>query len=160
MASPVHSAQVFRFGLFEVDVAQNVLTRNGMRVKIADQSLCVLIHLLGNPGRIVTREELRHKLWPEGTYVDFDGSLNVILKRLRAALGDDPENPCFIETVPRRGYRFIAPVSVEPPRNSAETAPKADVHSPVAAELPPVAMAGENGGPFPDILQCLRCFYS
>lgn len=140
MASPVHSAQVFRFGLFEVDVAQNVLTRNGMRVKIADQSLCVLIHLLGNPGRIVTREELRHKLWPEGTYVDFDGSLNVILKRLRAALGDDPENPCFIETVPRRGYRFIAPVSVEPPRNSAETAPKADVHSPVAAELPPVAM--------------------
>jgi DNA-binding winged helix-turn-helix (wHTH) protein len=83
-----------------------------VRVKVADQSLWVLVHLLENPGRIVTREELRQKLWPEGTYVDFDGSLNVILKRLRAALDDDSENPRFIETVPRRGYRFIAPVSV------------------------------------------------
>jgi len=111
MELPVVSAQVFRFGLFELDVAQNALLRSGVRVKIADQSLCVLVHLLENPGRIVTRDELRQKLWPDGTYVDFDGSLNVILKRLRGVLGDDSENPRFIETVPKRGYRFIAPVS-------------------------------------------------
>jgi eukaryotic-like serine/threonine-protein kinase len=120
MASPVHSAQVFRFGLFELDVAQNALTRNGVRVKVADQSLCVLIYLLESPGKIVTREELRQKLWPDGTYVDFDGSLNVILKRLRAALSDDSENPRFIETIPRRGYRFIAPVSIKEATNEAE----------------------------------------
>src|SRR5215813_4921140 len=106
---------LFRFGLFEADVARNALTRNGVRVKIHDQPLRVLILLLQRPGEIVTREELRQNLWPEGTYVDFDGSLNVILKKLRAALDDDSDNPRFIETVPRRGYRFIAPVSNDRP---------------------------------------------
>ncbi len=105
------SANIFRFGLFEADAAGSRLTRNGVRVKIQDQPFRVLILLLDRPGEIVTREELRQKLWPEGTYVDFDGSLNVILKKLRAAIDDDSENPRFIETVPRRGYRFIAPVS-------------------------------------------------
>jgi eukaryotic-like serine/threonine-protein kinase len=103
--------KVFRFGLFELDVAQDTLTRNGVRVRIHDQPLQVLVLLLQRSGEIVTREELRQRLWPEGTYVDFDGSLNVILKKLRAALDDDSDNPRFIETVPRRGYRFIAPVS-------------------------------------------------
>lgn len=103
--------KVFRFGLFELDVAQDTLTRNGVRVRIHDQPLRVLVLLLQRPGEIVTREELRQRLWPEGTHVDFDGSLNVILKKLRAALDDDSDNPRFIETVPRRGYRFIAPVS-------------------------------------------------
>jgi len=106
-AAPVH---IFRFGLFEADSARDTLTRRGVRVKIQDQPLRVLILLLERPGEIVTREELRRKLWPEGTYVDFDGSLNVILKKLRAAIDDDSDNPRFIETVPRRGYRFIAPV--------------------------------------------------
>jgi DNA-binding winged helix-turn-helix (wHTH) protein/tetratricopeptide (TPR) repeat protein len=82
-----------------------------VRVKIQDQPFRVLILLLERPGEILTREELRQKLWPEGTFVDFDGSLNVIFKKLRAALDDDSDNPRFIETVPRRGYRFIAPVS-------------------------------------------------
>lgn len=113
MTSPVGSARIFRFGVFEVDVARGSLTRNGIRVKLAEQSLSVLIHLLENPDRIVTREELRQGLWPGGTYVDFDGSLNVILKRLRAALGDSAENPIFIETLPKRGYRFVAPVAIE-----------------------------------------------
>lgn len=107
---PVH---IFRFGLFEADVARNTLTRNGVRVKIQDQPFRVLVLLLERPGEIVSREELRQSLWPEGTYVDFDGSLNVILKKLRAAIDDDPDNPRFIETVPRRGYRFIAPVAVK-----------------------------------------------
>jgi len=103
---------IFRFGTFEVDPARNTLTRSGSRVKIQDQPFRLLLLLLERPGDIVSREELRQKLWPEGTYVDFDGSLNVILKRLRGAIDDDPDNPRFIETVPRRGYRFIAPVSV------------------------------------------------
>jgi DNA-binding winged helix-turn-helix (wHTH) protein/TolB-like protein len=101
---------LFRFGLFEADPAGSTLTRNGTRVKIQEQPFRLLLLLLERPGQVITREELRHKLWPEGTYVDFDGSLNVILKRLRAAIDDDPENARFIETIPRRGYRFIAPV--------------------------------------------------
>ena len=109
---------LFRFGLFEADVARNTLSRNGVRVKIQDQPFRALILLLQHPGEIVSREELRAKLWPQGTYVDFDGSLNVILKKLRAALEDNSDNPVFIETVPRRGYRFIAPVQVEEPKSA------------------------------------------
>jgi len=103
---------VFQFGLFEANKVDGVLLRSGTKVKIQEQPFRLLVLLLERPGEVVTREELRQRLWPEGTYVDFDGSLNVILKRLRAALDDDPENPRFIETIPRRGYRFIAPVSV------------------------------------------------
>ena len=106
------STNIFRFGLFEADAARGTLTRSGLRVKVQDQPFRVLLVLLDRPGEIVSREELRQKLWPEGTYVDFDGSLNVILKKLRAAIEDDSDNPRFIETVPRRGYRFIAPVSL------------------------------------------------
>ena len=107
--------QVFRFGLFEADATRGSLTRDGVRVKIQEQPFRVLLLLLERPGEIVSREELRQKLWPDGTFVDFDGSLNVILKKLRAAIDDDPDNPCFVETIPRRGYRFIAPVSVHEP---------------------------------------------
>src|SRR6185312_3920906 len=106
------SGNLFRFGLFEADPVDCPLNRNGGRVKIQDQPFRLLVLLLEHPGEVVSREELRQALWPEGTHVDFDGSLNVILKRLRAALDDDPERPRFIETVPRRGYRFIAPVAV------------------------------------------------
>src|SRR6185295_19225220 len=105
------SDSVFNFGLFEANPRDGVLRRGGTKVKIQEQPFRLLLLLLERPGEVVTREELRQRLWPEGTYVDFDGSLNVILKRLRAAIDDDPENPRFIETVPRRGYRFIAPVS-------------------------------------------------
>ena len=104
--------QVFRFGLFEANATRGSLTRDGVRVKIQEQPFRVLLTLLEHPGEIVTREDLRQKLWPDGTFVDFDGSLNVILKKLRAAIDDDSDNPCFVETIPRRGYRFIAPVSV------------------------------------------------
>src|ERR1700730_3414088 len=131
MESAVSSDQVFRFGLFAADVARNTLTRKAVRVKLQDQPFRVLILLLERPGEIVTRDELRQKLWPEGTFVDFDGSLNVILKKLRAALDDDPDNPRFIETVPRRGYRFIAPVAAER----------------AAVEPPPSANGVMHGGP-------------
>lgn len=113
------SAKIFRFGLFEANVVSGTLSRSGVRVKLQDQPFRVLIVLLEHAGEIVSREDLRQKLWPDGTYVDFDGSLNAVLKKLRAAIDDDSDNPRFIETVPRRGYRFIAPVSLEPAVSSA-----------------------------------------
>lgn len=103
---------MFRFGLFEADEAKSTLSRGGTPVKIQEQPFRLLLLLLERPGEIITREELRQRLWPDGTYVDFDGSLDVILKRLRSAIDDQPKNPRFIETLPRRGYRFIAPVTV------------------------------------------------
>jgi DNA-binding winged helix-turn-helix (wHTH) protein/tetratricopeptide (TPR) repeat protein/TolB-like protein len=112
MERVVASGQLFRFGLFEADPSNGTLTRKGIRIKLQEQPFRVLILLLERAGEIISRDEMRQRLWPEGTYVDFDGSLNVILKKLRAALEDDSDNPRFVETVPRRGYRFIAPVSV------------------------------------------------
>lgn len=134
MERALASTNIFRFGLFEADSGRGTLTRNGLRVKIQDQPFRVLLLLLEKPGEVVSREELKQRLWPDGTYVDFDGSLNVILKKLRAAIDDDPENPRFIETVPRRGYRFIAPVSVERTSSPNEMASTVASPSPVAVE--------------------------
>lgn len=144
MDSATSSGPIFRFGLFEADVARHTLTRKGMRVKIQDQPFRTLILLLENPGEIVTRENLRRALWPEDTYVDFDGSLNVVLKKLRAALDDDSENPCFIETVPRRGYRFIAPVSVETAKSHPATPKPAP--DPVSAAISAQPIPSESAG--------------
>lgn len=113
MQKVVPSAKIYRFGLFEAHGSGGTLIRSGVRVKLQEQPFRVLLVLLERAGEIVSREELRQNLWPDGTYVDFDGSLNAVLKKLRAAIDDDSDNPRFIETVPRRGYRFIAPVSFE-----------------------------------------------
>jgi len=115
MGTPVLLKRGYRFGLFQIDPDTGRLLRQGVPVRLHEQSLRVLGLLLERAGDIVTREELRQSLWPDGTYVEFEGSLNAILKRLRFALGDDADNPVFIETVPRRGYRFIAPVEREQP---------------------------------------------
>ena len=113
MASPhIDAACTFRFGLFEVDPTQGRVTRHGIRLKLQDQPFRILVLLLQRHGEIVTREQLRQALWAKGTHVNFDGSLNAALKKLRAALQDDAENPRFIETVPRQGYRFLAPVQI------------------------------------------------
>src|ERR1043165_2460414 len=125
MERSVLSANIFRFGLFEADAGRGILMRGGVRVKIQDQPFRVLILLLERPSEIVTREELRQRLWPEGTFVDFDGSLNVILKKLRAAIDENSDNPRFIETVPRRGYRFIAPVTSPGAKQERVPAPEA-----------------------------------
>jgi Tol biopolymer transport system component/DNA-binding winged helix-turn-helix (wHTH) protein len=108
----IDTTVTIRFGLFEVDPARGTVTRQGIRLKIQDQPLQILELLLQQHGEIVTREQLRQALWPSGTHVNFDGSLNAALKKLRAVLQDDAENPRFIETVPRQGYRFVAPVHV------------------------------------------------
>ena len=101
-----------------------------MRIKLREQSFLLLSALLEQPGELVTREELRGKLWPDGTFVDFDHSLNAAIKRLRDALGDDPDNPRFIETVPKRGYRFLAPVESPFVKEPEATVPRLTVASP------------------------------
>jgi eukaryotic-like serine/threonine-protein kinase len=113
MDTSVQSRRVYRFGLFEADANSGELLRRGTRVKLQDQPFRLLVVLLGHAGEVVSREQLRQQIWPSDTYVEFDGSLNNTLKKLRYALGDSPENPTFIETIPKRGYRFIAPVTAE-----------------------------------------------
>jgi len=108
----IDSAAIVRFGLFEVDLVRSALNRQGIRIKIQEQPFRILAMLLQQNGEIVRREDLCQSLWPKGTHVNFEGSLNAALKKLRAALQDDAENPRFIETVPRQGYRFLAPVHV------------------------------------------------
>ena len=100
-----------RFGQFELDRVEEKLLKRGLPVRLENQPLQILATLLERPGELVNREELCTRLWPDGTHVDFDEGLNTAIKRLRYALGDSAENPVFIETVPRRGYRFIAPVT-------------------------------------------------
>src|ERR1700757_929454 len=100
-----------RFGVFELDLRAGELRRNGSKIKLQEQPFQVLAELLDRPGQVVTREKLRTRLWPADTYVDFDHSLNAAIRRLRDALGDSAENPTFVETVARRGYRFLAPVT-------------------------------------------------
>ncbi len=105
-------SRVIRFGVFQVNLAARELRKHGVRVRLPGQPFCILSMLLERPGEIVTREEMRQRLWPSDTFVDFEHSLNSAIKKLRAALGDTPENSRYIETVPRVGYRFIAPVAV------------------------------------------------
>src|SRR5437764_11577294 len=99
-----------RFGLFEAEIQTGELRKQGFKVKLQEQPFQVLVMLLERPGEVVTRDELKRSLWPADTYVDFEGGLNRAINRLREALGDDAESPRFIETLPRRGYRFVAPV--------------------------------------------------
>lgn len=98
------------FGIFEVDVRAAELRKRGVRIKLQEQPFQILCLLLDHSGEVVTREELRHKLWPAHTFVDFDRSLNKAMTKLRFALGDSAENPRYVETIPRHGYRFLAPV--------------------------------------------------
>ena len=115
MSDPAVNPKGLRFGLFELDLVARELRKSGVRIKLQDQPFQILATLLERPGEIVTREELQKRLWPEDTFVDFDLSLNSAVKKLRQALGDDSENPRFIETLYRRGYRFIGPVNLALP---------------------------------------------
>jgi DNA-binding winged helix-turn-helix (wHTH) protein len=106
------SHRVFRFGPFELSEREGELRKNGAQVRLQDQPLCVLVELLANAGRMVTREDLQQKLWPGDTFVDFDVGLNTAIRKLRQALGDDADNPRYIETLAKRGYRFIGMVEI------------------------------------------------
>src|SRR6266436_7316920 len=104
-------AQTRGFGVFELDLRAAELRKRGVRIKLQEQPFQILCLLLDHSGQVVTREELRQKLWPAHTFVDFDRSLNKAMTKLRAALGDFPESPRYIETLHRRGYRFLAPIT-------------------------------------------------
>ena len=134
MPSLYELRSVYRFGVFELEAATGELRRNGVKLKLQDQPYQVLLKLLEHAGKTVTREQLRTTLWPADTFVDFETGLNTTIKRLRETLGDSAENPSFIETVPKRGYRFIAPVSapdavpaIEVKLQAAGTAPRRTV---------------------------------
>ena len=111
MAQRATNPRIVQFGLFELDLDARELRKSGVRIKLQEQPFQILAMLLERPGEIVTREELQKRLWPQDTFVDFDLSLNSAVKKLRQALGDDSENPRFVETLYRRGYRFIGPVN-------------------------------------------------
>src|ERR1700751_4924846 len=111
MALDTQSSGILRFATFEVDLRAGELRKQGKCIKVQEQPFHVLTVLLQRPGEVVTREELRNQNWPSDTFVDFDNSLNTAINKLREALGDSADNPRFVETLPRRGYRFIAPVA-------------------------------------------------
>ena len=117
MSSPVpptsRKSSTARFGVFEVDTANGELRKQGRRIRLQDQPFAVLIVLLERAGNVVTREELRSRLWPADTFVDFDHSLNTAVNKLREVLGDSATSPRFVETLARRGYRFVADVQWE-----------------------------------------------
>lgn len=136
MNAPSHPPPVLlRFGVFEADPESRELRKQGMHIRLPDQAFQVLLILLENAGRLVPREELHKRLWPADTFVEFDHNLNNSISRLREALSDSAESPRFIETLPRRGYRFIA--SVESPTGLSEAASSTEVSAPA-----PVRRAG------------------
>lgn len=126
MSPETSENRICRFGLYEADLDSGILKRHGIPVKLQEQPFRILGFLLERPGQIISREELRNRLWPEGTFVEFDGSLNTALMKLRAVLNDDPENPRFVETVPKKGYRFIAPVQLIEVSNGASSVQPAE----------------------------------
>src|ERR1700728_55510 len=136
---PSQADGIFRFGAYEADPGSGELRKSGLRLRVQEQPFRVLLVLLERPREVVTREELRQKLWPVDTFVDFDHSLNTVINKLREALNDSAANPRFIETLARRGYRFLAPVEFVKKQTSA-----APAHTP-----PPPKISEEAASPSP-----------
>jgi cholera toxin transcriptional activator len=138
-----HTGRIARFGVFELNLAAGELRKNGAKLRLQEQPFRVLALLLERTGDVVTREEIRQKLWPADTFVDFDHSLNTAVNKLREVLGDSASSPRYIETLARRGYRFIAPVQTEASHgasgektSSAGNSPPAPLHSELEVPLP------------------------
>src|ERR1700722_5701122 len=149
--------ETVRFGLFELDLKAAQLTRNGTNIRLPQQPLQLLSVLIETPGEIVTREELRQRLWPSDVFIDFDHGLNKSIQKLRDALGDSADSPRYIETIPRVGYRFIAPVSNgtrltdhEPDHNPSQ--PKQDLPP---APPPPSIVENKKRVRWPFLAACL-----
>lgn len=129
MPAPAPSRGILRFADYALDLRAGELHKGGRKIKLQEQPFQILAILLQHPGEVVTREELRQRLWPENTFVDFDHSLNTAIKKLRQALGDGADEPRFIETLPRRGYRFAGSLtndetSAPPPAPEVQTVPE------------------------------------
>ncbi len=133
MAVPQNKSKVARFGVFELDLSAGELRKSGVRLRLQEQPFQVLALLLERAGEVVTREELQQKLWPSDTFVDFDHSLNTAINKVREALGDSASSPRYVETLARRGYRFIAPVQEMIPSGAS----------------PEARPVNSNGGPVP-----------
>ena len=162
--------RLLHFGVFEVDLAAGELRKNGARIRLQEQPFQVLVALLEKAGKVVTREDLRQKIWPADTFVDFDHSLNTAVNKIREALGDSASSPRFVETLARRGYRFLGRVDGASALVPAQTTPTAfaasEVNPPVAAAAPlhpdlhvPVPHRGLVRGLFGLIQVMYLCFY-
>jgi DNA-binding winged helix-turn-helix (wHTH) protein len=116
---PSPPRDVRRFGPFELDIDAGELRRDGRRVKLQPQPFKLLVLLTSRPGSLITREEIRTDLWSEGTFVAFDQAVNFAIKQIRDAIGDAADRPVYLETVPRQGYRFVAPVAGDAPPPAA-----------------------------------------
>src|SRR5258706_7827451 len=152
MASP---PRIMRFGPFELDTRSGELRKHGIKIRLHQQPFRVLLMLVSNPGEVVLREEIRKALWPDDTVVEFDHGINTTIQRLRDALGDSADNPCYVETLPRRGYRFLVilesqasqSLDAAPPplRAAAVVVPELPVASASSADLPKrTFIAGSN----------------
>ena len=138
-----HLSSPVRFGIFELDLQTGELRRQGFKIKLQEQPLQVLVILLERAGGVVTREELQKQLWPADTFVDFERGLNRAISKIREALADSADSPRFIETLPRRGYRFVAEVATVPRPEVRETEPP--IAESVAADS--VLLSGRAGFP-------------
>ncbi len=136
-SSPVR--RTLRFAAFEVDLAAGELRRNGTRIRLQEQPFQILVYLLDRPGEVVTREDLRQKLWPADTFVDFDHSLNTAVNKLREALGDSASSPRYVETLARRGYRFLAPVQPAEVKSPAQDSPTMTAGETAVSAATPIA---------------------
>jgi cholera toxin transcriptional activator len=142
--------RIYRVGPFEADEKTGELRKQGRRLALQGQPLQVLLMLLNHPGQLVTRTEIQQALWPDGTFVDFDHGLNTAINKIREALGDSAANPQFVETLAKRGYRFIAPVEIKVPEQPA--APTSIATKP-ASPTPPTAR--DPDAPEPHFVQSL-----
>jgi DNA-binding winged helix-turn-helix (wHTH) protein len=158
MPRAARSTNVVRFDEFEVDLRAQEVYKGGRRLKLQVQPFQVLAMMLERPGEVVTREEMQKRLWPADTFVDFDHSVNTAIKKLRAALGDDKNKPRFVETLPKRGYRFLAAVKGAP-APPAQAASSASAAAPAGSKMTPDAtvspwvgrvakLSCEDGHPF------------
>jgi DNA-binding winged helix-turn-helix (wHTH) protein len=148
MVVPQNNRTVARFGVFELDLSAGELRKSGVKLRLQEQPFQVLVLLLERAGDVVTREELQQKLWPSDTFVDFDHSLNTAINKVREALGDSASHPRYVETLARRGYRFVAPVQQSIQKGSSsgkgdEAVTNRKIHAPTAAsaDLYPSAAA-------------------
>jgi len=159
--NPSQKPGLLRFGVFEADLESRELRKHGRRVRLQGQPFAILAVLLERPGAIVTREELREKLWPADTFVDFDHSLNTAINKIREVLGDSASSPRFVETVARRGYRFLADVQSDV-QSGVQSGVQSDVQSdvqgevradiPSRANVPPAATMSSSADIRPEVI--------
>src|SRR5688572_4024329 len=146
--SKVDAGRLVRFGAFELDLDAGVLHRHGRRVPLQEQPTRILGLLVSSPGEVVTREELRQLVWTDDTFVEFDASLNAAITKIRRALGDSASAPRFIETLPKRGYRFLADVQRLRPASGSDSSA---VASPAAVAAPSAPSSDIEARQAPDV---------